>query len=68
MIDEKPCKLPEKEELIKLLKNKKNIIWYMRCSSVEGSPEAKRYLKDQIAKLKKQRNTKQEKKEYLGGL
>lgn len=59
MLDEKPCILPEKEELVELLRDINNIVWYMRCQSVEGSPAAKRYLKQQIVKFKKERELKE---------
>jgi len=62
MLDEKPCKLPEKEELVELLRDINNVVWYMRCQSVEGSPAAKRYLKQQIKKFRSKQ------KEKYGGL
>lgn len=61
-MNEQTCKLPEVEELKKLLVEEKNIVWYMRCPAVEGPPAAKRYLKLQIKKFREKQ------KEKYGGL
>jgi hypothetical protein len=61
-MNEQTCNLPEVEQLKTLLKEEKNIVWYMRCPIVEGSPAAKRYLKQQIKKFRSKQ------KEKYGGL
>ena len=61
-MNEQTCKLPEVEKLKELLIEEKNIVWYMRCPVIEGSPAAKRYLKQQIKKFRDRQ------KEKYGGL
>ena len=61
-MNEQTCKLPELEELKELLQEEKNIVWYMRCPTVEGTTPAKRYLKQQIKKFRSKQ------KEKYGGL
>lgn len=60
-MNEEICKLPEIEELELLLKEDKNIVWYMRCPVVEGSTAAKRLLKQQIKKFRKKQEKIQKK-------
>ena len=57
-MNEQTCKLPEVEELKELLIEEKNIVWYMRCPVIEGSPAAKRYLKQQIKKFREKQKEK----------
>lgn len=61
MLD-KVCKLPSLTELKELLRDRNNLVWYIRCPEVEGSKESMDFLKQEIEKFKK------EKKEKYGGL
>lgn len=51
-MNEKTCKLPEIEKLKELLRDAKNIVWYMRCPEVIGPKDSLKYLKDQIKQFR----------------
>ena len=49
-MSEKICKIPEIEKLKELLRDKNNIIWYIRFPKGEGPKYSMEYFKNEIKK------------------